>query len=108
MSLSALFSNLLNSEETQAYTITRPFGRKMTFIFRYTYVGSSWRAYILSSPSYGNRSTGLHDTHRYFDNDKNLYYVCWTVALKRLEEIIEVSRVWARETAKYIDTGESF
>ena len=108
MSLSTFLSSLLNNDETQTYTVNRPYGRRMTFTFRYSYIDSAWRAYIISSPSYGNKSTDLHNTHRYYDNNRNLYYVCWTVSLKRLEDMIEVSRVWARETAKYIDTGERF
>jgi hypothetical protein len=104
----SFFDFLLNNDKSSTYTAISPRGRRMTFQFRYSYVDSSWRAYIISSPSYGNRSTSLHSTHRYYDNNKNLYYVCWTASLTRLSDIEEVSRVWARETAKYIDTGETF
>ena len=100
------FNTLLNN--TKTYTITSPYGNRMSFTFMYVRIGSYWRAYILSSPSYGCRSTLLTDTHRYYDDSRNLYYVCWTVNLLRLEDMIEVSQLWARETVRYIGYGESF
>jgi hypothetical protein len=104
----SFFDIFLNNDKSSTYVAISPKGRRMTFQFKYSYVALSWRAYIISSPSYGNRPTDLHYTHRHYDNSKNLYYVCWTVKLSRLSEIEEVSRVWARETAKYIETGERF
>ena len=95
-------------DKTDTYTITSPYGKRMSFTFQYTFVGYSWRAYIVSSPSYGSRSTDPLVTHRYIDRDKNMYYVCWTVNLLRLEDMIEISRLWARKTAEYIDTGRTF
>jgi len=80
----------------------------MEFKFNYLFVGSSWRAYILRSPDYEYRSSDLHSTHRYIDSGKNLYYVCWTVNLTRLDDMIEISKLWARKTAEYIDTGRTF
>jgi hypothetical protein len=100
--------SFLSSGNIQTYTVTSPYGRRMEFKFSYVYTGSSWRAYILSSPSYGSRSADLHSTHRYSDSSCNRHYVCWTVNLLRLEDMIEVSRLWARKTARYIDCGESF
>ena len=103
-------STLLNNNSTKTYTITSPFGTKMSFKFKYVYINSSygWRAYIIGCPSYGYRPTDLHSTHRYYDENRGLYYVCWTVGLGRIEDMIEVSQLWARLTAKYIDYGETF
>ena len=99
---------LLRSDTTQTHAVTSPYGKRMSFTFRYSYVGSSWRAYIVSSPSYGSRSTDWHATHRYYDNGKGMFYVCWTVNLSSLSDMVEVSKLWARKTAEYIDTGRTF
>jgi len=96
------------SDHDKSFNVTSPHGKQMTFVFKYKYVDSSWRAYIVTCPGYGSRSTNLGDTHRYYDNSRNLFYVCWTVRLTNLEQITEVSRMWATATARYIDIGERF
>jgi len=103
-----MFGSLLHSETTQTHSVTSPYGKRMSFTFRYSYVGSSWRAYIVSSPSYGIRSNDWHSTHRYYDDGKGMYYVCWTENLARLDHMVEVSKLWAKKTAEYIDTGRKF
>jgi hypothetical protein len=80
----------------------------MEFNFKYLYVNSSWRADIVSSPGYGFRSADGHSTHRYYDSSRNMHFVCWTRPLSKFSEIVEVSQLWARETAKYIETGKGF
>ena len=107
----SLFNNvsiLLNNNTTLRYAAKSPYGSRMEFVFRYIYVDSSWRAYIVSGPSYGYRSTDMHYTHRYYDASRNMHYVCWTRPLTRFADVIEISKVWARETTKYIATGEGF
>ena len=84
------------------YTAVSSRGNRYNFRFQYGQVGSVWRAYIVSSPSYGSRSTGAHDTHRLNDGR---YYVCWTPEPTRLDQITAVSKRWANATANYIDTG---
>ena len=107
MSIFNKISILLNNTSLQ-YTAKNPYGSEMEFVFRYIYVDSSWRAYIVSSPNYGHRSTSMGDTHRYHDSNRNMHYVCWTRPLTRFADVVEISKLWARETAKYIATGESF
>jgi hypothetical protein len=100
------FLNTLQPEQannnTLSYTAISPRGSRYNFTFKYERVGSIWRAYIINSPSYGSRSTGAHDTHRLNDGR---YYVCWTPEPQRLDEITQVSKLWADATAKYIETG---
>jgi len=91
---------------TLRYQVRSPKGNLMTFVFRYQYVGSTWRAYIVSSPSYAWRSSSLHCTHRL--TDSNGYYICWNQNIQRLDDITTVSKMWAEATAKYIDYGTRF
>jgi hypothetical protein len=92
----------LPGDNTLNYSVNSPRGRK-DFTFKYEKVGSIYRAFIINCPSYGSRATGLHDTHRLTDNGR--YYVCWTPEPTRLDDITQVSKLWAEATAKYIDTG---
>ena len=66
----------------------------------------TWRVYIEDQPSYGNRETDGHSTHRYSDGDR--YYICWTQELESLEDARNVAALWADETQKYIRTGYAF
>jgi len=108
MSIFNKISIFLNNNTSLRYTTKSTYGSKMKFVFRYIYVDTSWRAYIVSSPGYGYRSTSMGDTHRYYDTGRSMHYVCWTQPLTRFADVVEISKVWARETAKYIATGESF
>ena len=66
----------------------------------------NWRAYIEEQPSYQDRSTGVHPTHRH--QDGNRYYVCWTKPLDSLENAETVAAMWADATQEYIRNGTSF
>ena len=66
----------------------------------------TWRAYIVSQPSYRDRDTGLHATHRLTDGGR--YYVCWDRRLRSEHESREVSAVWADATQQYIRSGTRF
>ena len=72
------------------------------FRFSCEQVGPVWRAYIERCPSYGFRSTQESVVHRLNDGRD---YVCWKPEPKRLDEITQVSKMWAEATAKYIETG---
>ena len=98
-------SIILNNNTSLRFTVNSPKGRRMEFVFRYLYVDSSWRAYIISSPSYDYRSTAGEYTHRYYDESRKLFFVCWTRDLAKFDDIVTVSKMWANGTAKYIDTG---
>ena len=66
----------------------------------------TWRVYIENQPSYANRDTDAHATHRYSDGNRR--YICWTTDLDSLEEAEQVAALWADETQKYIRTGYAF
>jgi hypothetical protein len=108
MSLFKNISIFLNNDASQRYTVNSPSGHRMDFVFRYKYVDSSWRAYIVSSPSYGYRSDDMHSTHRHYDANRRLYFVCWTQPITKYDDAVTVSKMWADGTARYIDTGILF
>lgn len=66
----------------------------------------SWRAYIANQPSYGNRPSGCHTTHRLSDGLRK--YVCWTQKLQTLQDAKQVAAMWADKTQEYIRTGARF
>lgn len=66
----------------------------------------SYRAFILSQPNYGGRSTGAHETHRLSANGRR--YVCWNRPLYTAERAKIVAALWADATQAYIATGQRF
>ncbi len=66
----------------------------------------SYRAYIVSHPSYGRRDTSLHVTHRLQDGSR--YYVCWTNRLETEQQARQVAALWADATQEYIKHGRRF
>ncbi len=64
---------------------------------------------ILSSPSYGRHSDGLHNTHR-LSSDRGGYRICFGDPSIVMD--VNVARHWAAQwaelTSKYINTGEEF
>ena len=65
----------------------------------------SWRAYIVSMPSYGLRETSLSVTHRLTDGGR--YYVCWNQPLWSETDVRKVAALWADLTQVYIRTGKT-
>lgn len=63
----------------------------------------TWRAYIVSQPSYGSRNTSAHATHRLTSGGR--HYVCWTRPLYSEEDARQVAAKWADCTQTYIRTG---
>ena len=96
--------SLSHSETTQIFMVNSPHEHKMTFEFEYKKSGEIWRVYILNSPDYQSRPTDLHNTNRVMDEDGK-YYVSWLPDLFKFEKAVEVSKLWAKGTANYIDTG---
>ncbi len=66
----------------------------------------SYRSYIVSQPSYGNRDTTPGVIHRLIDGDR--YYVCWNGRLNSEKEARQVAALWADCTQEYIRTGRRF
>jgi len=64
---------------------------------------------ILSSPSYGNRSSGLHPTHR-LHSDRGGFKICFgnpSVA-KTLGGAKSWAKEWSEASWDYIKTGRTF
>jgi len=101
-----------NDPLSLTYSLISPLGNNMTFSFKYKkyfslFHGTVWRAFIIDNPSYRSRSTLSCRTHR-IGTITGKYYICWDRAVKELEQMIEISKMWAEVTARYIDTGERF
>lgn len=73
--------------------------------FRICKVGGEYRAYIEQSPSYRNRATDAHSTHRHYNGR---YYICWSQPVRTRDGMIDIARSWAECTQRYIETGISF
>jgi hypothetical protein len=107
--LSSLFNTVNQPQQTNSsilnHIVTSPRGNKYTFTFKFEKTGSKWRAYIVNSPSYGSRSTSALDTHRHYNGR---HYICFEPEPELLEDMVNISKEWAKCTAKYIDTGSGF
>ncbi len=68
---------------------------------------NTYRAYIVSQPSYGSRDTGPHETHRLTDS-AGRQYVCWTRPLRSEADARGVAAAWADASQEYIRTGQGF
>lgn len=66
----------------------------------------TWRAYIVSQPSYRRRSKDYHSTHRLPDGRRK--YICWDSSIYSFEQLKQVAAMWANATQKYIRTGRRF
>jgi hypothetical protein len=66
-----------------------------------------YRTYIASQPSYGNRPTGAHPTHRQHDG-AGRPFVCWSTPIASEQDALRVSAAWADATQEYIKTGRRF
>ncbi len=63
----------------------------------------SWRAYVVSQPSYGSRDTSASATHRLSDGGR--HYICWTQPLRSETDARQVAALWADRTQRYIWYG---
>jgi hypothetical protein len=64
------------------------------------------RAYITDSPTYQERKTDCHSTHRYGLGARP--YICYEPPPQNLKGSIAVAKEWAERTEKYILYGEAF
>jgi hypothetical protein len=64
-----------------------------------------WRAYIVSQPSYGVRSTDSHSTHRLTDRRDGRRYVCLTRPPQSRGDLEKVVAAWCDRTQDYIKHG---
>jgi hypothetical protein len=77
---------------------------RSAFNFTFCKIGSRYRAYIRSQPSYRGRPTGANDTHRLTDPSGNRY-VCIEPEPTSMDEMLTVTRWWAECTSYYIERG---
>jgi len=80
------------------------------FSFDIKEVGDEVRIYIVSQPSYGARSQDLHTTHRIWDRDRHMHYVCVDQDLEpgNVPDALSWMIYWAENTAEYIRSGRRF
>jgi len=86
-------------------------GRSFLFAFVHKGEEEGWRIYILRQPPYGSRVVGPHETHRHFDAVLRLHFVCIHDDRKPVvapAEAMDLARMWADGTVRYIDTGLAF
>ncbi len=81
------------------------FGNAYEFSFEKQADGS-YRAHIVSQPSYGNRDASMHATHRL--SDRSRYYICWSTPINSLESAKQIAATWATISDRYIITGQPF
>ena len=62
------------------------------------------KVYIESQPSYQNRATDAHSTHRLSDGQRK--YICWSTPIETWKMAEDVCALWAERTHRYIRTGK--
>lgn len=77
--------------------------RRYQFDIRKTHEG--YRAYIVRTPSYRNRATDGHSTHRLYDGR---YYVCWDRPVDSYSDMLTIAKHWSDCSQKYIEHGTRF
>ena len=79
------------------------------FVFRFVAVGSYFEVDTVSTPPYGERNEGAHETHR-LSSDRGGKRICFgdPSAINTLQIAYEFAAAWAENTWKYINTGERF
>jgi len=78
-------------------------GVDYVFGFEWIPARTTWRAYIITQPGYGNRPTGSIDTHRMSEGGRS--FVCWDRSLPTELDAANVAAAWAEATQHYIATG---
>ncbi len=66
------------------------------------------RAYILWQPSYNDRATDAHSTHRYFDEARQLHYICFDPEPTSRADMKRIAAQWAENTNAYRRNGTRF
>lgn len=77
------------------------------FCFRFVEEGNgNWRADIQSQPSYGSRSSGLHDSHRLPSiTAKTRHQICYGTTPRSLRDAQKWAEAWAEATWTWIRDG---
>lgn len=88
------------------YAETSSPGSDNRYVFTLKKLSSGYRCYIDRTPSYRNRSTSLHVTHRL--SDKRGKYICYTADLPYIAQARTLCKQWSDLTQRYIETGRTF
>lgn len=110
-SISATSATRSVSDITDAPESNRQYYKSLSgdvYCFWLSQYGNGYRIYILEHPSYGSRSSSLHDTHRFYDSDKKVHYICYSPLPKNKFDAMMIAGKWADNTSIYIRTGKAF
>ncbi|MDR0580860.1 MAG: hypothetical protein LBG04_01960 [Holosporaceae bacterium] len=113
LAIFGVFQDTTTATPPNAYTDerakyrTRDGNYDIEFLFK-NCGAQGWRAYILGSPGYGQRSTDAHSTHRIYDSTLNLHYICWDRKVTCKSECKKVAALWSDKTIEYIRSGRRF
>lgn len=88
------------------YAETNSPGSDNRYVFTLKKLSSGYRCYIDRTPSYRNRSTSLHVTHRL--SDERGKYICFTADLPYIAQARTLCKQWSDLTQRYIETGRTF
>ena len=66
---------------------------------------NGWRAYILSDLDYGTRDSSAAVSHRLYDGELGLQYVCWSTPIPTKDQCKAVAKLWSEKTLDYIRKG---
>lgn len=94
------------STECQTYHTK---SKQSSYLFSYeSQADGSERAYILDQPHYGHRAMDGYSTHRYFDNVRQLHYICFDPEPRSRNIMKKVASLWAEKTEAYRIYGQAF
>ena len=66
---------------------------------------NGWRAYILSNLDYGRRDASAAVSHRLYDSELGLHYVCWSTRITTKDQCKAIAKLWSDKTMDYIRKG---
>lgn len=104
--LQQILPGTFRADEVQIYR-TKDGGADYKFRFVSTASGTE-RAYILWQPDYGARDKDAHTTHRYWDSEKQLHYICFDPEPRSRNTMKSVAKQWAENTERYRKNGIRF
>ena len=105
-----MFSRIAAEYETNDTTLTYfidGYGveRDGKYVFELKKVNDGWRAYIVRTPSLGDRNASAAIIHQLSDSGRK--YVCFVGNVPTKEKMITLAKMWARGLQNYIETGET-
>ena len=75
-----------------------------SFIIEKCYDG--YRVYINRVPNlFISRDKTNYNPHLYKEKSNNMFYICWTNRIKRIDDAKTLARLWADATQQFVETG---